>query len=107
VATTGTYLLTALGTLPVLFFQKVPRRLMDAMMAFAAGAMVAASCWSLLVPAIERGGVALATVGLIAGAALLYGADQALSTCTASSPTRRRQRARESHGSGRRFSRSQ
>ena len=51
------YLLTALGTLPVLFFRSVPRQLMDAMMGFAAGVMVAASCWSLLVPAIERGGV--------------------------------------------------
>jgi zinc transporter, ZIP family len=54
-ATLGTYLLTAIGTLPVLFFRSAPRRLMDAMMGFAAGVMVAASCWSLLVPAIESG----------------------------------------------------
>jgi zinc transporter ZupT len=57
VATLGTYLLTALGTLPVLFVRSAPRQLMDAMMGFAGGVMVAASCWSLLVPAIERGGV--------------------------------------------------
>lgn len=43
VATIGTYLLTAIGTLPVLFFRSVPRRLMDAMMGFAAGVMVAAT----------------------------------------------------------------
>jgi ZIP family zinc transporter len=77
-ATIGTYLLTAIGTLPVLFFRSAPRRLMDAMMGFAAGVMVAASCWSLLVPAIERGGVLSATIGLVAGAALLFAADQAL-----------------------------
>ena len=56
VATLGTYLLTAVGTLPVFFLIRAPtpdgrddgvcRRL-----------MVAASCWSLLVPAIARGGV--------------------------------------------------
>lgn len=78
VATIGTYLLTAIGTLPVLFFGSAPRRLMDAMMGFAAGVMVAASCWSLLVPAIALGGVLAATVGLLAGAAFLYAADQML-----------------------------
>jgi ZIP family zinc transporter len=40
--------------------------------------MVAASCWSLLVPAIATGGVRAAVVGLLAGAAFLYLADQAL-----------------------------
>jgi ZIP family zinc transporter len=78
IATVGTYLLTALGTLPVLFFRSAPRRLMDAMMGFAGGVMVAASCWSLLVPAIEMGGVPVAAVGLLAGAAFLYLADQLL-----------------------------
>jgi ZIP family zinc transporter len=78
IATTGTYLLTAIGTLPVFFFRSAPRRLMDAMMGFAAGVMVAASCWSLLVPAIDAGGVTAATIGLLAGAAFLYAADQLL-----------------------------
>jgi zinc transporter, ZIP family len=78
VATMGTYLLTAIGTLPVLFFRSAPRRLMDAMMGFAAGVMVAASCWSLLVPAIDRGGVLRASIGLLIGAAFLYVADQLL-----------------------------
>jgi ZIP family zinc transporter len=77
-ATLGTYLLTAIGTLPVLLFRSAPRRLMDAMMGFAAGVMVAASCWSLLVPAIETGGVLAAVLGLLAGAAFLFIADQAL-----------------------------
>jgi ZIP family zinc transporter len=77
-ATIGTYLLTALGTLPVLFFRSVPRQLMDAMMGFAGGVMVAASCWSRLVPAIERGGIFVAAFGLRAGGASLYVADQPL-----------------------------
>jgi ZIP family zinc transporter len=78
VATLGTYLLTAIGTLPVLFMRSAPRRLMDAMMGFAAGVMVAASCWSLLVPAIASGGVTVAATGLLAGGAFLYLADQLL-----------------------------
>ncbi len=77
-ATIGTYLLTVIGTLPVLFVRSAPRRLMDAMMGFAAGVMVAASCWSLLVPAIAAGGIAAATLGLLGGGALLYVADQLL-----------------------------
>jgi ZIP family zinc transporter len=75
-ATTATYLLTAVGTLPVLFFRSAPRRVMDAMMGFAAGVMVAASCWSLLIPAIERGGVTRASIGLLLGGAFLYVIDQ-------------------------------
>jgi ZIP family zinc transporter len=78
VATLGTYLLTALGTLPVLMFRTAPRRLMDAMMGFAAGVMTAAACWSLLVPAIEAAGVSPAVIGLLAGAAFIYVADQLL-----------------------------
>ncbi|HXW06165.1 MAG TPA: ZIP family metal transporter [Vicinamibacterales bacterium] len=78
VATLGTWLLTAVGTLPVLFVRSAPRRLMDAMMGFAGGVMVAASCWSLLVPAMERGGVLAAAIGLLAGSAFIYGADQIL-----------------------------
>jgi ZIP family zinc transporter len=78
VATLGTYLLTAVGTLPVLLVSAAPRRLMDAMMGFAAGVMVAASCWSLLVPAIARGGLGPAVIGFLLGAMLLYGADQLL-----------------------------
>ena len=78
IATLGTYALTAAGTLPVFFFRSAPRRLMDAMMGFAGGVMVAAACWSLLVPAIDTGGVGRAVVGLLAGGALIYVADQLL-----------------------------
>lgn len=78
IATVGTYLLTVLGTLPVFFFRSAPRRLMDGMMGFAGGVMVAASCWSLLIPAIASGGVLAAAVGLLVGGTLFYVADQML-----------------------------
>jgi zinc transporter, ZIP family len=78
IATTGTYLLTAVGTLPVLFFRSAPRRLMDGLMGFAGGVMVAAACWSLLQPALEAGGVLRAVIGLLAGAAVLFVLDKSL-----------------------------
>lgn len=69
-------MLTALGSIPVLFFRTVPRRAMDAAMGVAAGVMVAASCWSLLVPALELGGVGASVLGLLLGATTLYALDQ-------------------------------
>ena len=47
-------------------------------MGFAGGVMVAASCWSLLVPAIELGGVPPAALGVLAGGVFMYVADQML-----------------------------
>lgn len=78
IAALGTWLLTALGSIPVLFVSRAPRRLMDALMGFAGGVMVAAACWSLLVPAIVRAGLGPAAIGLLAGAALIYILDQTL-----------------------------
>lgn len=53
IATTFTWLLTALGAAMVFFFKEVNRKLLDGMLGFAAGVMIAASFWSLLAPAIE------------------------------------------------------
>lgn len=78
VAAAGTWFLTAAGAVPVLFLHRVPRRLMDAFMGFAGGVMVAAACWSLLVPALALGGVVAASGGVIAGAALLFTLDRLL-----------------------------
>lgn len=44
---------TILGSAGVFFFTKVSRKLLDVMMGFAAGVMIAASFWSLLAPAID------------------------------------------------------
>lgn len=48
-----TWGLTALGAALVFFFRTINQKVMDAMLGFAAGVMIAASFWSLLSPAIE------------------------------------------------------
>lgn len=52
-ATMFTWGMTALGASLVFGTRKVSRKLLDAMLGFAAGVMIAASFWSLLAPAIE------------------------------------------------------
>lgn len=53
-AATMTWLITALGSSIVFFFKKVNKTLLDSMLAFAAGVMIASSFFSLLIPAIEN-----------------------------------------------------
>jgi len=53
IATGFTWLVTATGAAVVFVFKSVNQRLLDGMMGFAAGVMIAASFWSLLAPAIE------------------------------------------------------
>ncbi len=53
IATCFTWFLTALGASVVFFTRAVNRKLLDGMLGFAAGVMIAASYWSLLGPAIE------------------------------------------------------
>ena len=53
IATTFTFLLTVLGAAVVFFFKKVNKTLLDAMLGFAAGVMIAASFFSLINPAME------------------------------------------------------
>lgn len=53
IATLFTYSVTALGAALVFFFKKVNKNVMDAMLGFAAGVMIAASYFSLLSPASE------------------------------------------------------
>jgi len=83
-ATLFTWLVTALGAATVFFFTKVNRNLMDGMLGFTGGVMVAASVWSLLIPAIEMTGgegfaqVVPAVIGFILGAAFLFGIDKVL-----------------------------
>ena len=52
-ATIYTWAMTAAGAAVVLFTKRPSRKLLDAMLGFAGGVMVAASFWSLLDPAIE------------------------------------------------------
>ncbi|MCE1207634.1 MAG: ZIP family metal transporter [Spirochaetia bacterium] len=53
VATLFTWGVTALGAGMVFFFKSIDKRVLDSMLGFAAGVMIAASFWSLLAPAIE------------------------------------------------------
>ena len=52
-ATLFTWFVTALGALIVCFFKNINQKILDLMLGFAAGVMIAASFWSLLAPAIE------------------------------------------------------
>ena len=52
-ATLFTWGLTALGSSMVFFFKTINNKVLNGMLGFAAGVMIAASFWSLLKPAIE------------------------------------------------------
>lgn len=82
VATLGTWAVTALGAGLVIVFRDVEERVLDAMLGFASGVMIAASVWSLLIPAMELTGGRTpwlpATVGLFSGACFLGLIDQLL-----------------------------
>lgn len=82
-ATTFTWFLTAAGASLVFFFKKMNRGLLDAMLGFTGGVMVAASFWSLLNPAIEMSEKMYpsmpwmpAAVGFLLGALFLFGLDK-------------------------------
>lgn len=48
-----TYFITILGSAVVFLFKSYNKKIVDAMLGFAAGVMIAASFWSLLAPSIE------------------------------------------------------
>jgi ZIP family zinc transporter len=82
IATLFTWFVTALGAALVFFFKTINRKVLDGMLGFAAGVMIAASYWSLLAPAIEMAeGSSLpawvpATSGFLMGGLFLYIADK-------------------------------
>ncbi|MBW2707203.1 MAG: ZIP family metal transporter [Deltaproteobacteria bacterium] len=82
IATLFTWFVTALGAALVFFFKTINRKVLDGMLGFAAGVMIAASYWSLLAPAIEMAeGSSLpawvpATSGFLLGGLFLYIADK-------------------------------
>jgi len=84
-ATLFTYGVTALGASLVFFFKSVNQKVLDMMMGFAAGVMIAASFWSLLSPAIElatelgRNAWLTAAIGFAAGGAFVVLSDVFLS----------------------------
>ncbi|OYQ42492.1 ZIP family metal transporter [Flavobacterium cyanobacteriorum] len=83
-ATLFTWFLTAAGASVVFFFRSMNRAVLDGMLGFTGGVMVAASYWSLLSPAIDMSKgegfvkVIPAATGFILGALFLFGLDKAL-----------------------------
>ncbi|MCK3685754.1 ZIP family metal transporter [Maribellus sp. YY47] len=83
-ATLFTWFLTALGAGMVFFFKTIRKKILNSMLGFASGVMIAASFWSLLNPAIkmaEESGTTPwvpAVVGFLAGGAFLLAVDKIL-----------------------------
>lgn len=78
---------TAVGTLPVIFKREMSDRLIDAMLGFGAGVMLAASAFSLVVPALEAAAdlgagrwqaSSIVGAGILLGAGLLLALDRVL-----------------------------
>ena len=84
IATLFTWGLTAAGAAMVFFFKTINKKVLNLMLGFAAGVMIAASFWSLLNPAIEMAearngnGWMPAVIGFLAGGAFLYIVDKTL-----------------------------
>lgn len=82
-ATLFTWGVTALGAASVFLVRQLNQKLLDSLLGFAAGVMIAASFWSLLAPAIEYAenqdlpfpAWVPAAVGFLLGAATLRGID--------------------------------
>lgn len=83
-ATTFTWFVTAVGASTVFFFKAINRNFMDGMLGFTGGVMVAASVWSLLIPAMNMSEgegfvkVIPAILGFLFGAGFLYALDRLL-----------------------------
>ncbi len=83
-ATLFTWFMTSAGAAAVFLAREINRKVLDSMLGFAAGVMIAASYWSLLAPAIEMaegGSLPMwlpATIGFVLGGVFLRGVDLVL-----------------------------
>ena len=69
-------LMTGLGALPIFATKNVSQGLLDTLLGSAAGVMLAATCFSLIIPSIEYGGgnlgaVLISSLGIFLGALML------------------------------------
>ncbi|ABR30912.1 protein gufA [Thermosipho melanesiensis] len=72
VLSTAAGMATSIGAIPFLFFRKkVTEKFIDALLGMAAGIMLAASAFSLVVPSIEIGGLWRFGIGFFLGAILV------------------------------------
>ncbi len=83
-ATLFTWFVTALGAATVFIFKTINKHVLNGMLGFAAGVMIAASFWSLLAPAIdmaEEAGMVPwvpAVIGFLAGGGFLWLVDSVM-----------------------------
>lgn len=75
-ASLGAGLATSVGALPIFITQNVPKSILDILLGFAAGIMLAATSFSLIVPAIEAGGggvrgASITLLGILVGGIFL------------------------------------
>lgn len=84
IATLFTWGVTALGASLVFFFKTINKNVLNGMLGFAAGVMIAASFWSLLAPGIEMAEelgqipYITAAVGFLLGGGFLFAVDKIL-----------------------------
>lgn len=82
IATAFTWGMTASGAAMVFIFKTINKSVLNVMLGFAAGVMVAASFWSLLAPAIEMSAGRyippwlIVSIGFLSGSGFLYLADR-------------------------------
>jgi zinc transporter, ZIP family len=72
----GSGLGTAVGGLALLLVRRPSDRLLDYLLGFTAGVMLAATCFGLLVPALDEGGIGEVAVGFVLGGAVLAAMDR-------------------------------
>jgi len=84
IGTLFTWFLTMLGAGVVFFFKKINRKVLDGMLGFASGVMIAASFFSLLAPAVDMAEASgksawmIAGIGFLSGCLFLFAADKLL-----------------------------
>lgn len=74
-ATIGTWGATALGAALIFCFRSVKKSLMNGLMSFAGGVMIAASFFSLLLPALEMSSPLYVCTGFLLGSGFILGCD--------------------------------
>ena len=63
---------TGLGAVPIFFLRNLSQRTLDVMLGFAAGVMLAATAFSLLIPAMELSSVWIVVIGFLAGGIFVH-----------------------------------
>lgn len=96
-ATLFTWAITAMGAGIVFFFKKVDKKILNTMLGFGAGVMIAASFWSLLSPAIAlceelgKNAFIVPGIGFFLGGIFIILADKLMDKCSYGIITRKKE----------------